>query len=258
MGNRLANKVAIITGAGGGIGAETSALFASEGAAVVVADVLRDRAEAAAHAIERAGGRALVSITDISSSAQVDEMFRRARETFGGLDILVNNAFYTDNDGPIADMREEDWDRMLAVSLKGPFLCTRAAVPLMRERGGGSIVSISSVNALFGVGQTAYSAAKGGLISMMRLVAAEYGAWNIRSNVICPGTIGTKMCLDHWAQYPEGYRRLLEMYPMGRIGTPREVANYILFLASDESSFVNGAVQVVDGGLLAGRKLETG
>jgi 3-oxoacyl-[acyl-carrier protein] reductase len=127
---------------------------------------------------------------------------------------------------------------------------------MMKERGGGSVITISSVNALFGVGETAYTAAKGGLISMMRLVAAEYGDWKIRSNVICPGTIATKMCMDHWNKYPDGYRRLLEMYPMGRIGQPIEVANYALFLASDESSFVNGAVHVVDGGLMAGRKLE--
>jgi NAD(P)-dependent dehydrogenase (short-subunit alcohol dehydrogenase family) len=112
------------------------------------------------------------------------------------------------------------------------------------------------VNALFGVGETAYTAAKGGLISMMRLVAAEYGPYNIRSNVICPGTISTDACMEYWNQFPSGFARLKEMYPLGRIGTPAEVANYALFLASDESSFVTGGVHVIDGGLLAGRKLE--
>jgi 3-oxoacyl-[acyl-carrier protein] reductase len=112
------------------------------------------------------------------------------------------------------------------------------------------------VNALFGVGETAYTAAKGGLISMMRLVAAEYGEWNIRSNIICPGTIATETCLDYWERFPEGFSRLKQMYPLGRIGTPREVAHLALFLASEESSFLTGSVQVIDGGLLAGRKLE--
>jgi NAD(P)-dependent dehydrogenase (short-subunit alcohol dehydrogenase family) len=126
----------------------------------------------------------------------------------------------------------------------------------MKKRKSSSIVSISSVNALFGFGETAYTAAKGGLISMMRLVAAEYGEWNIRSNVICPGTIETPTSMNHWKQYPNGYARLLEMYPLGRIGQPSEVAQYALFLASDESAFVNGSVCVIDGGLLAGRKFE--
>ena len=117
-------------------------------------------------------------------------------------------------------------------------------------------MTLSSVNALFGVGETAYTAAKGGLISLMRLVAAEYGRYNIRSNVICPGTIATDVCLEYWDQFPAGLSRLKEMYPLARIGTPAEVANYVLFLASDESSFVTGAVPVIDGRLLAGRKLE--
>jgi 3-oxoacyl-[acyl-carrier protein] reductase len=126
----------------------------------------------------------------------------------------------------------------------------------MKKRQSSSIVTISSVNALFGFGETAYTAAKGGLISMMRLVAAEYGEWNIRSNVICPGTIETPTSMNHWKKYPSGYARLLEMYPLGRIGQPIEVAQYALFLASEESAFVNGSVCVIDGGLLAGRKFE--
>jgi NAD(P)-dependent dehydrogenase (short-subunit alcohol dehydrogenase family) len=202
------------------------------------------------------GGRAAAAVADISAGAEVRQMFSRAGETFGGLDILVNNAFLAVNDVTITDLEEADWDRTIAVSLKGPFLCTKHAIPMMRERGAGSIVTLSSVNALFGVGETAYTAAKGGLISMMRLVAAEYGEWKIRSNVICPGTIATDVCMDYWRQFPVGFEKLRDMYPLGRIGTPSEVAQYVLFLASDESSFVTGGVHVVDGGLLAGRKLE--
>lgn len=256
MSQRLEGKVALVTGAGGGIGSETAKLFAREGASVIVNDVVRDRADAVTTAIRESRGRAVPAVADISAAAEVDAMFSLARHAFGGLDILVNNAFFNVNDVSIVDLEENDWDRTMAVCLKGPFLCTKRALPMMRERGKGSVVSISSVNALFGVGETAYTAAKGGLISLMRLVAAEYGEWNIRSNVICPATISTGICMEYWNQFPAGFRKLQDMYPLGRIGTPAEVANYALFLASDESSFVTGSVHVVDGGLLAGRKLE--
>jgi NAD(P)-dependent dehydrogenase (short-subunit alcohol dehydrogenase family) len=246
----------MITGAGSGIGAATAALFAREGACVVVNDIVGERAEAVAAGIAADGGRAIAAVGDVSASVEVDAIFSSALAEFGGLDVLVNNAFFAPNDTTIVDLAEADWDRTLAVCLKGPFLCTRRALPAMRDHGGGSIVTISSVNALFGVGESAYTAAKGGLISLMRLVAAEYGEWKIRSNVICPGTIGTEVCLDYWNRFPSGFAKLKEMYPLGRIGTPAEVAACALFFASDESSFVTGAVQVVDGGLLAGRKLE--
>jgi NAD(P)-dependent dehydrogenase (short-subunit alcohol dehydrogenase family) len=256
MGTRLAGKVAVVTGAGRGIGAEIARLFAAEAASVVVADIAAETARAVAGEIRAAGGSALALETDISSAAQVDEMFLATAGAFGGLDILVNNAFFNVRDVTIVDLDEADWDATLSVSLKGPFLCTRRALPLMKERGGGSVVTLSSVNALFGVSETAYTAAKGGLIALMRLVAAEYGEWNIRSNVICPGTVGTKFCLDYWQRFPAGFAKLMEMYPLGRIGTPRDVANYALFLASDESAWVTGSVAVIDGGLLAGRKFE--
>jgi NAD(P)-dependent dehydrogenase (short-subunit alcohol dehydrogenase family) len=247
---RLKNKVALITGAGGGIGSETARLFAREGAAVVVNDVVRERADAVVESILQESGRAVSAVGDISAAKDVDAMFAVAAEAFGGLDILVNNAFFNVNDVTIADLEEKDWDRTIAVCLKGPFLCTKQAVRMMRSHGGGSIITLSSVNALFGLGETAYTAAKGGLISLMRLVAAEYGEWNIRSNVICPATISTDICMDYWNQFPTGFQRLREMYALGRIGTPAEVANYALFLASDESSFVTGSVHVIDGGML--------
>jgi 3-oxoacyl-[acyl-carrier protein] reductase len=252
---RLEGKVALITGAAGGIGAETAKLLAQHGAAVIVNDI-DSKVSEVSDAIVAAGGQAHSAIGDISNTRDVDAMFDLAQRFFGGLDVLVNNAFHAPNDGTIERLDEKDWDRTIDVCLKGPFLCSRRAIPMMKARGGGSIVTLSSVNALLGVGETAYSAAKGGLISMMRLVAAEYGQFGIRSNVLCPGTIGTTTCLDYWSRFPTGFARLQEMYPLGRIGTPRDVAEYVLFLASDESSFVTGSVQVVDGGLLAGRKLE--
>ncbi|HWC01096.1 MAG TPA: SDR family NAD(P)-dependent oxidoreductase [Bryobacteraceae bacterium] len=256
MRQRLENKVALITGAAGAIGSEMARLFASEGAAVAVADIQRDGAERVAGEIRAAGGKAIGVAADISSAEQVEAAFRRTGETFGGLDILVNNAIDLPGDTSITKLTEASWDRTIAVCLKGPFLCTRAAIPMMQARGGGSIVTISSVNALAAFGETAYTAAKGGLISMMRLVAADYGHIGVRSNIICPGTIETETSMRYWRSHPAGFARLKEMYPMGRIGQPGEVAHCALFLASEEASFITGAVHVVDGGLMAGRRFE--
>lgn len=251
MAGRLGGKVAVITGAAMGIGAEMARVFSAEGAKVVIADIADDAASAVAGETG-----ALYVHTDISSAADVDALFHRAGEEFGGLDVLVNNAIYAPGDTTITQLEESTWDCTIAVCLKGPFLCTRRAIPLMRARGGGSIVTMSSVNALYGVSETAYTAAKGGLISMMRLVAAEYGEWKIRSNLICPGTIATENCMDYWRARPEGFAKLVDMYPLRRIGQPDDVARLALFLASDESSFITGSVQVIDGGLLSGRKFE--
>ncbi len=256
MANRLASKVAIITGGAGGIGSEMASLFAAEAAAVVIADIADESGRRIASSIQNSGGRATFVHTDVSSSTDVARLMGQTASLYGGLDILVNNAINISGDTSITEVSEEIFDQTMAVCLKGPFLCTRRAIPLMKERPASSIVSISSVNALFGFGETAYTAAKGGLISMMRLVAAEYGEWNIRSNIICPGTIETPTSMNHWKKYPAGYARLLDMYPLGRIGKPVEVAQYALYLTSDESSFVNGSVCVIDGGLLAGRKFE--
>jgi NAD(P)-dependent dehydrogenase (short-subunit alcohol dehydrogenase family) len=256
MPQRLQGKTAIITGAAGGIGSAMSRLFAQEGCAVVLADIEDEAGETVAEEIRGAGGAALYQHADISRPAEVRELLHETTARFGGLDILVNNAIYSSGDGPMAEEDDDVFDRTIEVCLKGPYLCTKHALPLLKARGGGSIITLSSVNALFGFGETAYTAAKGGLISMMRLVAADYGEWNIRSNIICPGTIATKTCMDYWERFPAGFAKLLEMYPLKRIGKPMEVAQYALFLASDESSFVTGSICVIDGGLLAGRKFE--
>jgi NAD(P)-dependent dehydrogenase (short-subunit alcohol dehydrogenase family) len=257
MAKRLASKVAVITGAAGGIGSQMAALFATEGASVVLADIADESGVRLAKEIESGGGKATYIHANVSSAAEVTELMVRTEQLYGGLDVLVNNAIQiVAGDTSITEVAEDVFDKTIAVCLKGPFLCTRQAIPLMKKRNASSIVTISSVNALFGFGETAYTAAKGGLISMMRLVAADYGEWNIRSNVICPGTIETPTSMNYWKRYPAGYQRLLDMYPLGRIGQPAEVAQYALFLASEESSFVNGSVCVIDGGLLAGRKFE--
>jgi len=256
MGAKLQDRIALITGAGGGIGSEIARLFASEGARIVVCDIRREHGERTVAQIANGGGKAIFAEADVSDAKAVDRMFRLIRENFGRLDVLVNCVVHLGRDTTISDLDEKSFDETIAVCLKGPFLCTREAVRMMADVGGGSIVTISSVNALFGFGHTAYTAAKGGLVSMMRLVAAEYGHLNIRSNIICPATIETEISMKTWGANPEGYKKLMEMYPLGRIGSPRDVANCSLFLASEDAAFVTGAVYVVDGGLLAGRKFD--
>ena len=255
MQGRLQDKVALVTGAFGGIGSAIARRFLAEGAAVIANDLCGAPPTDLHASVPDGENRLIEHLADHAKESDVTAMMQCARERFGGLDILVNNAFASFDDTDIEALREDDWDRTLDASLKGPFLCTKHAVPLMKERGGGSIVSISSVNALRAVSETAYTAAKGGLISMMRLVAADFAECNIRSNVICPGTVATSASLDYWEQFPAGFAELKRMYPLGRIGDPVDIANYVLFLASDESSWVTGTVHAVDGGLMAGTKL---
>lgn len=255
MPGRLAGKVALVTGAGGGIGSAITRRFVSEGATVIANDISATAVDGILQSLGGPGKGAIPRPGDHSDALAVARMMKWIRRQFGGLDILVNNAFASFNDTAIADLAENDWDRTLAASLKGPYICTKYAIPLMMERPSGSIVSISSVNALRAVSETAYTAAKGGLIAMMRLVAADYADRNIRSNVICPGTIATKASMDYWERFPAGYAKLREMYPLGRIGEPEDIADYALFLASDESRWVTGTVHAVDGGLMAGTKL---
>lgn len=248
--------MAIVTGGAGGIATAIVKRFAEEGASVLIAEVNLPAAEQLAAELSAAGANTLAHRVDITNEAEVKAMFAAAENQFGGVDILVNNAFSKQGDTTITELTEEAWDYTINATLKGPFLCTKHVLPLMKQRGGGSVVSISSVNALRGVGDTAYTAAKGGLVSMMRLVASEYGEWNVRSNVICPGTIETHASMSHWERFPAGFEALKRMYPLGRIGQPADVAEMALFLASDESRWVTGTVQVVDGGLMAGNKLE--
>ena len=252
---RLQGKSALVTGACGGIGSAIVRKFLSEGARVVANDLPAAVSAATADDFGEVEGRWLGLAADHSNEREVEGMMQRIRQSLGGLDVLVNNAFAAFNDTEITELKESDWDRTMDACLKGPFLCTKHALPLMRERNGGSVVTISSVNALRAVSETAYTAAKGGLISMMRLVAADYAEWNVRSNVICPGTIATSASLDYWEQFPAGFEALRRMYPLGRIGEPDDIADYVVFLASDESRWVTGTVHAVDGGLMAGTKL---
>jgi len=250
---RLDGKVAVITGAGSGIGQVAAALFAAEGANVVVADVAGERAAATAADIESAGGRALSVTVDVSDEDQVTEMVAAAVRTFGGLHVLFNNAgIFPDDDGGILETPPETWAKVMEVNLKGVWLGCRAAVPAMLASGGGSIVNVASFVALMGAAtaQIAYTASKGGVLAMTRELAVEYARRGIRANSICPGPIETPLLTELLADPARRERRLVHI-PIGRFGRPEEIAMAALFLASDEASFVTGSALVVDGGITA-------
>jgi NAD(P)-dependent dehydrogenase (short-subunit alcohol dehydrogenase family) len=247
---RLAGKVAIVTGAARGIGRGVAARFAREGAKVVVDDVNVERGEETAADIRHAGGDALFVEADVAREEDVQRLFRETRDAFGGVDILVNNAVCATH-----HITDKDWQPTLDVVLKGTYDCSLAAVEAMKERGGGSIVNIASVNGLIGLqGIHPYSAAKGGVIALTRSMAVEQGPNNIRVNVICPGTIQTEVWGPILEEKPWIWDELVKFYPLGRLGTVEDIAACALFLASEEASFATGAVFVIDGGLTAGYK----
>jgi NAD(P)-dependent dehydrogenase (short-subunit alcohol dehydrogenase family) len=250
---RLDGKVAVITGAGSGIGRVAASLFAAEGARVVVADVIADRADATVADIAAAGGSATAVVVDVSDESQVGTMVSVAVSAYGGLHVLFNNAgIFPDDDGGVLDTPPETWQKVMDVNLKGVWLGCRAAVPAMLASGGGSIVNVASFVALMGAAtaQIAYTASKGGVLSMTRELAVEYARQGIRANSICPGPIETPLLAGLLADPARRQRRLVHI-PMGRFGRPDEIAKAALFLASDESSFVTGTALVVDGGITA-------
>jgi len=244
---RLKDKVALITGAGQGIGKLTAMTFAREGARVVVADINMTSAQATATAIEQADGRAKAVFLDVSRPESVDAAFQSLANWADGLDILVNNAGIT-RDARMQKMSEEQFDAVIAVNLKGVWLCAKAAVPSMVARGGGSIINAASIVGLYGnFGQTNYVAAKSGVIGMTKTWARELGPSGIRVNAIAPGFISTDMIATVPEKVVESMR---ERTPLRRLGRAEDIANAYLFLASEEASFITGVVLSVDGGLL--------
>lgn len=247
---RLEGKVAVVTGGGSGIGRATAQLFAQEGATVVVADYNADAGQQAAQAIQDADGEAIFVKVDISDNTQVERMVQAAVDAYGGIDILFNNAGALIF-GTIADTTEKDWRRIMDVNLTGVFLCSKAALPHMIERGGGSIINTSSsTGAHDGNGNTAaYVTSKGGVTLLTRCMAIDHAKGNVRVNALAPGPTDTPMLRE--VLTPEQVRDFAATFPMNRLGRPEELAQAALFLASDESSFVTGAILAVDGGQTA-------
>ena len=250
---RLANKVALITGGGSGIGKESCLLFAREGARVVVVDLKIEAAEATAAAIKTAGGEARAFAADVSKAKDSEAMVAFAEKTYGLLNVVFNNAgvFHPDDDS-VTNTSEEIWDMVINVNLKGVFLGCKYAVPALLRAGGGSIINTASFVAIMGAAapQIAYTASKGGVLSMTREIAVEFARKNIRANSLCPGPVETPLLAALLSDPARRQRRLVHI-PPGRFARPEEMANAALFLASDESSFVNGTSFLVDGGITA-------
>jgi len=245
---RLEGKRAIVTGAGRGFGAEIAELFARQGARVVASDVDGASADATARRIVEAGDEALSVQADVTSAGDAERLTGVAVERFGGLDVLVNNAGVA-SAGTVCEVSEEEWDRVMAINVKGTYLCSRYAVEPMARSGGGSIVCIASASGVIGQrGQVAYNVSKHAVIGLVRCMALDHAAEGIRVNAVCPGTMRTPM-LDVLGA--EQLAALEAMHPLGRLGDPAEIAQAVLHLAADESSFTTGAVFLVDGGLTA-------
>jgi NAD(P)-dependent dehydrogenase (short-subunit alcohol dehydrogenase family) len=252
---RLHGKTALITGAASGIGRAAARLFAAEGAAVTLLDVDRTNGAEVAAAIRREGGTAEFVPCDVSASQQVRSAVAAMQERAGRIDILYNNAGIGYSAGitvgTVADISEENWQRVLDVNLKSVFLLSKFVVPIMKRQGSGSIIHTSSIMGLRGVpGAEAYTVSKGGIVALTRAMARDLGRFGIRVNVLCPGSVDTPMIASLTAD-PERVRRESKSIPLGRLGQPEDVARAALFLASDESSFVTGISLVVDGGTSA-------
>lgn len=250
---RLQGKVALITGGGGGIGRETTTLFAREGAQIVVVDVNDQAGKETVAAVQSLGGEAVYVHADVARAADCEAMIAAAEERFGKLNILFNNAgIMHSQDDDAMQTEEEVWDLTMAINLKGVFLGCKYGIPALRRAGGGSIINTASFVALLGAAtpQLAYSASKGGVLSMTRELAVIHARENIRVNALCPGPLRTEMLMKFLNTEEKRQRRLVHI-PMGRFGEAREMAYAALYLASDESSFVTGSEFVVDGGITA-------
>jgi NAD(P)-dependent dehydrogenase (short-subunit alcohol dehydrogenase family) len=250
---RLSGKVALITGAGMGIGREASLLFAEHGARVIVADINHQAADETVQLVQTAGGEAIAVSGDVALEVDVKRLVEEGVQAYKALHILYNNAgvLWKDRDRSVLETDDTHWERVIAINLKSVFWVTKYGIPHLQRAGGGSIIMVGSVSALAGFtrAQDAYTAAKGGLISLNKSLAIQFAKDNIRSNIIHPGIVDTPLQAPYLT---EALRKEFETgIPLGRIAHPREIASVALFLASDESSYMTGAELVVDGGFMA-------
>ena len=247
---RLDGKVCVITGAGGGIGREAALLFSDEGAQVCVADVDGDAAERTA-----ADARNAFAVqVDVADAESVRRMYEETATRYGGIDVLYNNAGISPaDDDSILDTEPDAWQRVQDVNTKGVYLCCKYGIAHLLQRGGGSVINVASFVALVGAAtsQISYTASKGAVLSLSRELAVQFARQGIRVNALCPGPVETPLLMRIFGDDPAAYERRRTHLPMGRLAKPREIVNAALFLASDESSYVNGATFVVDGGLTA-------
>ena len=249
----LQDKVAIITGGTSGIGRDTAVLFAEAGAKVVVAGRREAEGNETVDLIRKAGGTALFVKTDVSKIADVQALLRKTVEKFGRVDTAFNNAGIEGNWRPIVEQPEGEWDQVIDINLKGVWLCLKHEIQqMLKQGGGGTIVNMSSVAGLMGAPAAApYCASKHGVIGLTRTAALEYAKQKIRVNAVCPAVIETPMEQRLFGE-PEAHKYALSMHPIGRLGTPREIAEAVLWLCSEKSSFMTGHYIVLDGGFLVG------
>jgi NAD(P)-dependent dehydrogenase (short-subunit alcohol dehydrogenase family) len=248
----FAGKVAFVTGAASGIGRATAVAFARAGASVAVADVAQEENEQTARLIEASGGRVLALSCDVTRSQDVKAALDETIGTFGRLDFAFNNAGVEQPVKALADVTEQEWSRILDVSLRGVFVCMKHEIPLMLNHGGGAIVNTSSGAGVKGFkGQAAYAAAKHGVIGLTKSAALDYAQSKLRINAVCPGIIETEMMQRFTESTPQGRDAVIAQEPIGRMGTPEEIAAAVLWLCSDAAAFVVGHAMVIDGGQTA-------
>lgn len=252
MSGKLAGRVAIVTAGGSGIGAATARRFAQEGASVVVADLSGKRAEEVTAGIRAGGGKAVCIKMDAADPEGVQATIKLVLDTYGRLDVMFNNAGMAES-ALLDETSLESWNRVLAVTLTSTFLGMKYCLPIMRQQGKGAIVNTASISGTGGdYGLSSYNAAKAGVINLTRAVALENAKYNIRANCVCPGAINTRAAQILGKDRVDEFRRLqADAHPLGRMGEPEEIASTVLFLASDEASFITGAMIVADGGVTA-------